>query len=327
MGCKISILVPVYDVERYIERCARSLFEQTFKELEYVFVNDCTPDKSIEILKAVTNEYPQRRDTVKIVSHKRHRGPAAARNTAIDAAAGEFVCYVDSDDWIEPDAIDLLATRQIDNDADMVSGNRTVHYPEKSDVFQEPKYQSKEAMTLQMMQHTWDHFITGRLIRKSLFDDYGLRFNEGLDVAEDRYMMTLLAYHASCFDTVDTVVYHYERRNENAITIGNDKNRVYAGNRQELENILVLKRFFEDKEDIFRKESARCVIDQLWFNLNTALAYSSKKEFYKIVGEIDSSQDYGIKLVSWQKNYTLMRMNWLKGKTVRFIKKRVKTGV
>ena len=73
MGCKISILVPVYDVERSIERCARSLFEQTCKELEYVFVNDCTPDKSIEILKAVTNEYPQRRDAVKIVSHKRHR--------------------------------------------------------------------------------------------------------------------------------------------------------------------------------------------------------------------------------------------------------------
>ena len=106
---KVSVLVPVYGVEKYIERCARSLFEQTYSDLEYVFVNDCTPDQSIEILKKVMAEYPQRKNAVKIVNHAKNRGLAAARNTAYDNATGDFVTIVDSDDWLEWDALEKAA--------------------------------------------------------------------------------------------------------------------------------------------------------------------------------------------------------------------------
>ena len=86
----VSILVPVYGVEKYIERCARSLFEQTYENLEYIFVDDCTPDKSIEILKRVIEDYPNRKNQVRIIHHEHNRGLAAARNTALDAATSEF---------------------------------------------------------------------------------------------------------------------------------------------------------------------------------------------------------------------------------------------
>ena len=97
---KVSILVPIYGVERFIERCARSLFEQTYPNIEYVFVNDCTADRSVEILKELVEDYPGRKDAVKIISHEKNRGLAAARNTALENATGVFICHVDSDDWV-----------------------------------------------------------------------------------------------------------------------------------------------------------------------------------------------------------------------------------
>ena len=76
---KVSICVPVYGGEKYIAQCARSLFEQTYEDMEYVFVNDCTKDKSIEVVLQVAEDYPHRKDAVKIVNHDRNHGLAASR--------------------------------------------------------------------------------------------------------------------------------------------------------------------------------------------------------------------------------------------------------
>lgn len=332
MSYKISVLVPVYGVEQYIERCARSLFEQTYPDLEFVFVNDCTTDKSIEVLKTVMADYSERKKAIRIVDHEKNRGLAAARNTGLDNATGEFLCLVDSDDWLEPDAFGLLICKQQEKESDLVSGNRMVHYSDKDSLLQERLYRDKKEMTCQMMQRTWDHFITGRLIRRSLFIDNGLRWNEGLDLAEDRYMMSLLSYHAQKFDTIDMVVYHYERRNVNAITMNSHGHDMFGNNDQELGNVLSLKFFFRDKETIYQKECARCVMKQLEFNLKMALVFSSKEEFRKVVGIIDGCTDDELDLINWKKtgikgwrlhNYRWMRLNWLIGKTIRFVKKRM----
>ena len=92
---KVSVCVPVYGVEKYIERCARSLFEQTMKEgIEFIFVDDCTPDRSMEILERVREEYPERTRQVKIVRHPENQGLTGARNTALKEAEGEFLPVV-----------------------------------------------------------------------------------------------------------------------------------------------------------------------------------------------------------------------------------------
>lgn len=107
-GPLVSILIPVYNVEAYIERCARSAFEQSYQNLEFIFVDDATPDASIQVLQRVIADYPDRCDSIKILHHERNRGLAAARNTAIAACHGDFVMHVDSDDWLEPEAAELL---------------------------------------------------------------------------------------------------------------------------------------------------------------------------------------------------------------------------
>ena len=117
---KVSIIVPVYGVEQYIERCARSLFEQTYMNIEYVFVNDVTPDKSIIILNQVTEDYPQRSKDVKIVTHSTNRGVSAARNTGLAAATGDYLLYVDSDDYLCKDAVEQLVNKAEEKNADIV---------------------------------------------------------------------------------------------------------------------------------------------------------------------------------------------------------------
>ena len=331
---KVSILVPIFGVEQYIERCSRSLFEQSYRNLEFVFVNDCTPDRSIAVLKEVMADYPDRKGIVKIIEHEKNKGLAASRNTGLDNSTGDFVFCVDSDDWLEADAIEQMVRGQMENDADIVTGGYLVHNDDGSTQLREAKlYKDKEQMVLQMMQRTWEHFVAGRLLRRSLFVKNALRWKDGFDVAEDRFMMTMLAYQSNRFNTVNDVVYHYERRNCNALTKIDDGQKAIKNNKQELENILSLEQFFVDKETVYQKECARCVMDQLEYNRQVTLAYSAKEEFYCVVSLMDDRDDSDLQLFGWMKNglkgwwqhsYGYSSLSYKMRKAIRVIRKRMK---
>lgn len=117
----VSVLIPVFRVERYIERCARSVLEQTYQNIEYIFVDDATDDASIDIIERIISEYPDRQERVHIIRHQSNKGLAAARNTAVDTCHGVFVFHVDSDDWVETDAIELMVRKQHETDADIIT--------------------------------------------------------------------------------------------------------------------------------------------------------------------------------------------------------------
>ena len=120
MAAKVSIIIPVYGVEKYIERCAISLFEQTLDDIEYIFVNDCTPDRSIEILKDVLNRFPNRVSQVHILNMPYNSGQAAVRKLGIENATGEYIIHCDSDDWVELTAYEKLYKCAITNNSDIV---------------------------------------------------------------------------------------------------------------------------------------------------------------------------------------------------------------
>ena len=105
---KITIVVPVYNVEPYIEDCLKSVAEQTYKgDIECIIVDDCTPDGSCAIIEHFINEYNGSID-FKLLHHTKNRGLSAARNTGIGAATGEYIYFLDSDDEITPECIELL---------------------------------------------------------------------------------------------------------------------------------------------------------------------------------------------------------------------------
>ena len=105
---KVSVIVPIYNVEKYIERCLRSLFEQTLDDIEYIFINDCTPDNSMIILEKVLEEYPHRIKQVKIINHEQNQGQAGARTSGMKAMPGEYMIHCDPDDWVEVDMYEIM---------------------------------------------------------------------------------------------------------------------------------------------------------------------------------------------------------------------------
>ena len=117
---KVSIIIPVYGVEKYIERCSRSLFEQTLDDLEYLFIDDCTPDKSIDVLKNILEEYPNRKNQVVIHRMDQNSGQAIVRRWGMLNATGKYVTHCDSDDWIDVRMYEAMYNKAITNNADVV---------------------------------------------------------------------------------------------------------------------------------------------------------------------------------------------------------------
>ncbi len=112
---KISIIVPVYNVEKYLPKCLDSLINQTYKNLEIICVNDETPDGSLKMLE----DYARKDNRIKIISQK-NQGSSGARNTGAKYVTGDYIMYVDSDDWVDLDTCEVAVNKAIENDADVV---------------------------------------------------------------------------------------------------------------------------------------------------------------------------------------------------------------
>lgn len=302
---RISILVPIFNVENYIERCARSLFEQTYPDLEFVFVNDCSPDRSVEVLQSVVEKYPDRAGSVKIINHDTNRGVAVARNTLLDNATGDFVSWVDSDDWLEHNAMELLIQKQIETDADLVSGNVHIFHDHEVESLTENEVYDKGQLIMDQLKDTWNMntFIWGRLFRRSLFEDYHIRGMEGCNYAEDRYLVIRFVYFARSFATLNGFVYNYDKRNEYSITVQQrDNMSVYLRNQyQHLQNWIGIRDFFADKEFAYYKLAVKHSSYLLKLNLDWALKYKTKKDFFDVVALIDENEDCMSEL-GWVKN-------------------------
>lgn len=121
---KVSVIVPIYGVEKYIERCARSLFEQTLDDIEFIFVDDCTPDRSIEILESVIEKYrlrfAEKKYDVRIVRMPTNSGQAAVRRHGMQLATGDYVIHCDSDDWVDVTMYEKMYIFAVSGNFDMV---------------------------------------------------------------------------------------------------------------------------------------------------------------------------------------------------------------
>lgn len=208
---KVSLLVPVYGVEQYIEACARSLFEQTYREIEYVFVDDCSPDRSIDVLQRVVADYPERLAQVKIVRHDHNRGVGVARHTAFAAATGDFLMHVDSDDLLPKEAVALLVGKA--EEADIVDGGYVEWANGKAVRSYAPLHDTKARYLKKMLcQNVTSNRLWGRLYRRSLLEAHNVYFLEGIDYSEDYSVVTRALFYARRA-TVDETVYRYRTDN------------------------------------------------------------------------------------------------------------------
>lgn len=294
---QVSILVPIYGVEKYIERCARSLFEQTYDNLEYIFVDDCSPDNSMAILKRVMEDYPERKDQVRIIRHERNRGLAAARNTALDAATGPFVTHVDSDDYLDRSAVQLLVDKQLETDADIVSGNYCMITNKGTREKRLPDYKDRHEFLLKTLDlQEGIRTIWGHLIRLSLYDDYHIRVKEGVNVGEDWQQIPLLAYYAKKASNIDDFVYYYDCTNPQSYIHHYQKAIFWE---EPMKSLFIMDSFFTDKESVYKEALSRLTTQKLKEFLHIAAKNKNKHAFNVLRSLILSNYSDYFDVIGW----------------------------
>ena len=211
----ISVIVPIYKVEAYIKHCAESLFEQTKKEgVEYIFVNDCTPDRSMQIVEEVALGYPDRLDQIRYVHHASNKGVSAARNSGLDVAQGEYIVYIDGDDWIEKEMLADMYKAAKENDADIVRCDFFCTYS----TFEKRMKSVDEVDPVECIKLLLSEKIHGglwsKLIRHTLYTDNKIVFFDGY--WEDLRASVQFFYYAKKTVYVPKSYYHYTQYNDNA---------------------------------------------------------------------------------------------------------------
>lgn len=307
----ISILIPIYSVEKYVERCVVSLMEQSYENLEYVFVDDCSPDNSTAIILSLIDRYPKRKEQTLLLRHEHNKGLSAARNTAIENSSGDFVIHVDSDDYLDIHAVENLVRKQEETDADIVTGQAVCIEAESAWVMERPHFQTREGYIADMIKPSIHHTIWGRLIRKSLYTDYGVKAKEGVNIGEDLQVMSQLAYYAGKVESIWDVVYFYDCTN-NLSYMNQFDTRHIKRQLQDTESMEIVRDFFKDK-DAPLCDLAEKYLFQYYSNLLRYFGRAGKKEeFIRIRNQMSSLRPQNRKMSKRQaikyRSYILFRI-------------------
>lgn len=245
----VSIGIPVYGVEKYIERCARSLFEQTYENIEYIFIDDCTPDDSINILKKVIDDYPHRKESVHIIRHEHNKGLAGARNTFIEHATGEFVVHVDSDDWVDLTLIEKFVSKQSENDSDIVSVNYLKVYKNYNLSINEAPFIDVKTYRENVLLRKAKGHIWGHIFKKSLYTNNNISCEEGINMGEDFQVYAKLLFYAQKISFITEHLYKYNCLNEGSYTNMYSKEKL----RQDWRSFDSVKEFYLSRSKDYNK--------------------------------------------------------------------------
>lgn len=300
MAPLVSILVPVYNVEKYIERCARSIFEQTYTNLEFIFVDDCSTDSSIAILKKVIDDYPCHKGKTTIVRHPQNRGLAAARNTAFSSCYGDYVIHVDSDDWIESDAVESLVKRQQETDADIVyTIGYYKHSKDQQKIYCDGWSSDKDSVLTALLQDKATICMWSKLIRKGLYTDNGIVCDERGSFYEDFQVLSRLVYYSRTIACLDAFVYHYNRLNAGSL-VSNLSNSIEI-QRQGVWSIQTVCDFFQDKERNYYDLARQFYLNYLFKMLNANLRHRNKDGYKEILELLKATESKYWYLIGWDR--------------------------
>ena len=252
MHISISAIIPIYNVSKYIERCTRTLMEQSFQNVEFIFVNDCSPDNSIEILNNTLKDYPHRHPFIKIIDNPRNIGLAATRFIGLKEAKGDYIWHCDSDDWVEKDMLQKMYDKAIMEEADIVCCEATKEYTGHST---RCKYDyDKETLEnglLDLAASEVHIAIWNKLIKRDLYTDNNISYYNGINMGEDSALTVRLRYLSKKTVIIHETLYHYNRMNTNSMVRQVSEDICH----QRIELAKQLELFFKDlnEENRFRR--------------------------------------------------------------------------
>lgn len=241
MKPKISIIVPIYNVEKYIERCCRSLFEQTLPDLEFIFVDDCSPDNSSAIVRTILQDYPNRINQVHIIQHESNKGLTCARNSGLALATGTYVAHCDSDDYVDAQMYEKLYNAAISQGADIVTCDFNFVFSEKIQRYNNFMTDKNHDKTLvNYIKSGWTT-LWCMIVKKEIYDKHQLKSPKDITYTEDFWLGVRLLYFANKVSHINEPLYYYNQENTSSIM----KSRDIKSVNEERECYLQTIRFFE----------------------------------------------------------------------------------
>ena len=209
----VSVIIPVYKVESFVERCVRSLMEQTLRDVEFIFVDDASPDGSMDIVRRVTAEYDR---DVRILVHPENKGLPAARNTGLAEARGTYIFHCDSDDWPERTMLEKMYGAAVSQEADFVYCDFFLDFGTGRRYMATPDYATPEEMVKDgFLVGNMKYNVWNKLIHRDLYN--GVEFPSGHGMGEDMTIIPL-ATRAHKEARVPEALYHYIKINTNAFS-------------------------------------------------------------------------------------------------------------
>lgn len=285
---KITVIVPVYKTEKYIKKCAISLFEQTLTGFEIIFIDDCTPDNSIELIKGLIQEYNsllcKENKIVRILKMPKNSGLAAVRKYGILHANGDYIIHCDSDDWVDTNLYESLYKKAIESNAEVVIFPVTEEWGNKS-IFRKLGNLGNDCQLVlkKWYKNSIQMYTVNKLVKSSVYKDNQLLPYDGINMWEDNGLMLRVFYYAKGLAQIDDATYHYFRGNEQALTHSYGRNAVD----QMIQCAYYLYDFFKEKKDFEEYEKTALAIKFLArINLITT-TFSGLKEYYKLFPESD----------------------------------------
>ena len=218
MHYKVSVIVPVYNAREYLPRCVESLMRQTLREIEYIFVEDCSTDGSYEVLLEALSGFPERKDDVRIIRHGTNKGVSVSRNDGYDAATGDYLIHCDSDDWVDVTMYGKMYEKAMAEGADIcmsdfyaVTENGLEHRHPDLDCSQ-PHHKIVNDYLIWVWNTLWNI-----LVARSVYERCNVRLPEDLTFTEDFYLSSHLFLAARKITTVREPLYYYYMDNSASI--------------------------------------------------------------------------------------------------------------
>ena len=303
---KVSVIVPIYNVEKYLEKCINSLLSQTLEDIQIILVNDGSKDNSGNIAK----EYEKNNKDRVIYVEIENGGLSDARNYGLKYATGDFIAFLDSDDYIEKNAYEEMYNKAIEENADYVECDFIWEFPNKIRVDKQYPYKNKKEMLSFVRVVAWN-----KLIKRQLITDNNLEFPKGLRYEDVEFTYKLIPF-INKFAYVDKPFIHYVQREG---SIANVQNERTAEIFTVLDNVIE----FYKKNNIYEKYR-----DELEYNYARYLLCSSLKRMCKIKDKTireklltESWERLNLNFPNWKENVILKTVNIGKNKYMRTVNK------
>lgn len=216
MNPQVSIIITIYNREKYIETCARSLFEQTLQAIEYIFVDDASTDHSIDILNAVIDKYHNRKPMTKVIHLQNNGGVSNARSIAMKHVSGEYVIHTDSDDWVDVDMMERMYIKAKETGADIVGCNLCHEYSQHTFIHKQQYTDTISGNISNLILGKIHPSLCSSLTKTNLITNNNITFPKGLNMGEDLYYNLQLYLHAQKIVGMDFAPYHYRHTSDSS---------------------------------------------------------------------------------------------------------------